>query len=201
MIRTDQLNQVQNATVYDSAGDKVGKAGTVYLDDTSGDPTWVTVKTGLFGNNESFAPLEGAAFTDDRLAVAYTKEQIKGAPNLPTDGHLEPAQERDLYRYYARPADATTNSSTGGSDSSEGNDSGDAEGSRGQDDIRDCRGEPLDVDGDLDPDASLESQSPRLRKYVVTEQHTVTVPVERGQVTVEPVPAGDDSGDDEGRQA
>ncbi|WP_426560216.1 hypothetical protein ACPPVT_11155 [Angustibacter sp. McL0619] len=38
MTSTDQLDQVPNATVY--------------LDDTTGDPSWITVKTGLFGTNE-----------------------------------------------------------------------------------------------------------------------------------------------------
>lgn len=28
-----------------------------YLDDATGQPTWVTVSTGLFGTRESFAPL------------------------------------------------------------------------------------------------------------------------------------------------
>ena len=196
MISTDQLEQVPGAAVYDTAGEKVGKAGSVYLDDSTGDPTWVTVKTGLFGNNESFAPLNGANFNGDRLDVAYAKEQIQGAPNLPTDGHLEPAQERDLYRHYFTQADAGSDlsnaSGPGGHDSADPNDSSDAAQRGSHDDNPDSRAERLDDDHQADADTSPGPPSIRLRKYVVTETHTVTVPVERGEVRVVPAAADDE---------
>ena len=62
MISENQLDDVQRATVYDRSGDKIGKAGQVYLDDATGQPSWITVNTGLFGTSESFVPLEGASF-------------------------------------------------------------------------------------------------------------------------------------------
>lgn len=45
--------------VLSSAGDKIGGIGQVYLDDATGEPSWVTTKTGLFGTSESFVPLQG----------------------------------------------------------------------------------------------------------------------------------------------
>ena len=47
-------------TVVDSAGDKIGKVGQVYINDQSGQPEWLTVSTGMFGNKESFVPLYGS---------------------------------------------------------------------------------------------------------------------------------------------
>src|SRR4051794_31247074 len=101
MISENQIGKLQNATVYDSSGEKVGKAGQVYLDDATGQPSWVTVKTGLFGTSESFVPLADASFDDaDRVDVRYSKDQIKDAPRAADDGHLDVDEERELYRYY-----------------------------------------------------------------------------------------------------
>ncbi len=44
-------------TVYDKDGDKIGKVDEVYLDNASGQPEWVSVKTGLFGSSLSLIPL------------------------------------------------------------------------------------------------------------------------------------------------
>ena len=63
MITQDQLRTVVGATAYDRDGDKIGKIGQVYYDDETGQPTWVTVNTGLFGTNETFVPLQGAELT------------------------------------------------------------------------------------------------------------------------------------------
>ncbi|MCU1561639.1 MAG: hypothetical protein JWN05_18 [Arthrobacter sp.] len=81
-------------------GDKVGSIGHVYVDDDDGQPTWVTVKTGLFGTSESFVPLEGARTVGNDIRVAYTKDEVKGAPRMDVDGHLEPSEEDRLYEHY-----------------------------------------------------------------------------------------------------
>ncbi|MDQ3715282.1 MAG: PRC-barrel domain-containing protein, partial [Actinomycetota bacterium] len=60
MLDQQNADELTGATVQDSSGDKIGKVSQVYLDDTSGQPKWVTVNTGLFGTKESFVPLEQA---------------------------------------------------------------------------------------------------------------------------------------------
>jgi uncharacterized protein (TIGR02271 family) len=100
MITEEQLSTVRGATVYDSDGDKVGKAGEVYLDDATGRPEWLTVNTGLFGSHESFVPLEQATLSGSDVRVPFDKAKIKDAPRVAADGHLEPAEEEELYRYY-----------------------------------------------------------------------------------------------------
>lgn len=49
----------------DSSGDKIGSIEAIYVDDQSGQPEWVAVKTGLFGSNLSFVPIQGATRQDD----------------------------------------------------------------------------------------------------------------------------------------
>jgi sporulation protein YlmC with PRC-barrel domain len=56
MIGTDTISRVIGQDVYDEAGEKIGSASEVYLDDETGQPEWVTVRTGLFGTKESFVP-------------------------------------------------------------------------------------------------------------------------------------------------
>jgi hypothetical protein len=90
--------------VVSKDGEKIGPIGDFYLDDDTDDPTWVTVKTGLFGTKESFVPLEGARIAEVNLVVAYTKDHIKDAPRVDADERLEPGEEDRLYRHYGRSA-------------------------------------------------------------------------------------------------
>ena len=93
MIGTDTLDRVIGADVYDADGTKIGTASEVFLDDQSGNPEWVTVKTGLFGTKETFVPIREADLTSDGLRVPVSKAQVKDAPKIDTDGHLSPDEE------------------------------------------------------------------------------------------------------------
>ena len=88
----DELLQ-RNGNVLTTDGDKIGSIGQVYADDDNGQPTWVTAKTGLFGTSESFVPLEGARVDGGDILVPYTKDQVKDAPRVDTDGHLDPPKK------------------------------------------------------------------------------------------------------------
>lgn len=84
-------------------GEKIGK-----LDDlifaSGGAPLFAAVSTGLFGRKTSLVPLAEASLTPDHVSVPYTKDQIKGAPQLddPTDmnGEVEAASAE----HYGLPA-------------------------------------------------------------------------------------------------
>jgi uncharacterized protein (TIGR02271 family) len=89
-------------TLVDRDGDKIGKIEDVYLDRGTGEPEWVAVKTGLFGSNVSFVPIEGATQQGDDVQVAYEKDLVKDAPNIDPDGELSPEEERRLYQHYGR---------------------------------------------------------------------------------------------------
>src|ERR1700712_5003997 len=100
MIGTDTISRVIGQDVYDESGDKIGSAAEVYLDDETGQPEWVTVKTGMFGTKESFVPIRNADLTDNGVRVPVSKERVKDAPKIDTDGHLSPQEEEELYTYY-----------------------------------------------------------------------------------------------------
>ena len=107
MNHDHDIDALQRADVIDSTGDKVGGVGQVYLDDATGEPSFVTVKTGLFGSNESFVPVRGAQVSGEEIRVPYTKDVIKDAPNISEDGHLEPDQEAQIHEYYRSQGDAS----------------------------------------------------------------------------------------------
>jgi uncharacterized protein (TIGR02271 family) len=100
MIDQASVPSLMGSTVRDSSGDKIGKVGQVYLDDTTGQPEWVTVKTGLFGTKENFVPLAAARVEGDELVVDVPKAKVTDAPKLDEDGHLSEEQETELYAYY-----------------------------------------------------------------------------------------------------
>jgi uncharacterized protein (TIGR02271 family) len=196
MIGSDTIDRVIGQDVYDRSGEKLGSASEVYLDDETGQPEWVTVRTGLFGTKESFVPIRDADLTDDGLRVPLSKDQVKGAPKIDTDGHLSPAEESELYRYYDMGNGTQTAGVAGSGDDTAraGYDTGgtdtDARGTVGHDtsgpttdDAMTRSEERLDVGT-----RSEEVGRARLRKYVVTENVTTTVPVSREEVVVEREP-------------
>ncbi|MEU1055942.1 PRC and DUF2382 domain-containing protein [Streptomyces sp. NPDC005876] len=102
MITREQIRNLLDHPVYDGDGNKIGEASHVFFDDVTGRPEWVSVKTGMFGSNESFVPIRDASLVEDHLEVPYRKDQVKGAPNVDIDagGHLSATEEHRLYDYY-----------------------------------------------------------------------------------------------------
>lgn len=178
------IDQVQSGTVYDSTGDKVGKVSSVYLDDSTGAPAFATVSTGFFGSRESFVPLRGATVRGDEVHVPYTKDRIKDAPNVDADAHVSETEEAELFRYYDYQGSGSAGRSgdVGFDDRSSGAGTGTGTGTGTVDSDQESivrREEELHVGTER-----VESGRLRIRKHVVTDHETVTVPVEREEVEI-----------------
>jgi uncharacterized protein (TIGR02271 family) len=191
MTSPQQWDNLIGATAVDADGDKIGKVGQIYLNDGTGEPEWVTVSTGLFGMRESFAPLHGARPGDGELRLAVAKQQVKDAPNIDADDHLGDAEQETLYRHYAGYLGAA-GSRAGASQGT---------GTAGVDAVSGPGAGGRDVSGPVTDDAMTRSEErlnvgtesvaagrARLRKYVVTENVTRTVPVSHEEVRVEREP-------------
>lgn len=102
MITRDQIPMMLEHPVYDVDGNKLGDAKHVYYDDVTGEPDWLSVKTGMFGTSESFVPIHDASMVQDHLEVAYSKNKVKDAPHVDVDsgGHLSQQEEHRLYEHY-----------------------------------------------------------------------------------------------------
>ncbi|MBQ0986938.1 PRC and DUF2382 domain-containing protein [Streptomyces sp. F63] len=185
--------------LYDKDGQKVGSVQQVYLDDASGEPEWITVRTGMFGTKETFVPLGGAQVSADRLQVPYGKDDIKEAPRIDAGGHLDPAEEENLYRHYdlsvsgdrpgRRPEDTAGSPRTTGPGRSAGTPAqagAPAPATRERETAR-VRGTPEVTRSEerayVDTEQH-ESGRARLRKHVVTEDVHTTVPVSHEEVRV-----------------
>jgi uncharacterized protein (TIGR02271 family) len=187
MISEQNIAALVGANVIGSDGDKIGTVGQIYVDPATGRPNWATVKTGFFGTSESFVPLEAADESDGGLRVPFSKDKVKDAPRIESDSELTDSEEDRLYDYYQGSGSAA------GGDDRRAADQGATSGTEG-----------YDTSGPTTDDAMTRSEEQlhvgtervqtgraRLRKYVVTEQETVTVPVSREEVRLEREPITD----------
>ncbi len=212
MLNRENLENLltKGGNVVGSDGSKIGSIGQLYADDDTGEPTWVTVKTGLFGTSESFVPVEGAHEQGEDLVVPFSKEHVKDAPRVDADGHLSPEEEDRLYTYYDRGARTYTEATSGTRNDVDLQ--GDADlnagtptaGIRSDRDTESRGAVGHDTSGPTTDDAMTRSEEQlhvgterqatgraRLRKYVTTENVTKTIPVEREEVRVEREPITD----------
>jgi uncharacterized protein (TIGR02271 family) len=185
----DTVRSWQGATMVDPDGDKIGTIQAIYLDDQTGEPEWALVNTGLFGTKSSFVPLAQATDAGDQVQVPYEKQLVKDAPRVDTDQHLSEAEEQQLWRHYGLDYDSGYTTDTA-----------DRDRDGVYDDVQDSA-VGRDTSGPTTDDAMTRSEEElqvgtetrergraRLRKYVTTEQQTVTVPVQREEVRVEREP-------------
>ena len=194
MITQNDIARLNGADVYDTSGDKIGSVGQVYLNATSGDPEWVTVKTGLFGTKETFVPLRDATVTDDRVTVAYGKDQVKDAPNIEADGPMSHTEEGQLYTYYGLSGTSGYDTDTpyqSGTDTYQGDAGYTDRDTRASSNIGDDNAMTRSEERLVAGTRTEETGKARLRKYVVTEQQQVTVPVSHEEVRVEREPITD----------
>lgn len=180
----NDIDRIYDADVYGPDGAKIGSAAQIYLDNDSGKPEWVAVRTGLFGKRESFVPLAQATLSGDRLDVPFGKDKVKDAPNIDTDGALSPAQEDELYSYYDMSSvdgrESASDDATGTGVDGNRSDLAANDGAMTRSEERLRTGTRTEQAG-----------TARLRKHVVTEQQQVTVPVTREEIRVEREPITD----------
>lgn len=207
MIDTTNVNSIFDAKVVDRNGAKVGTVKQVYVG-PDGQPLFASVATGLFGTSESFVPLENATVTGDELRVAYDKDQVKDAPRIDADGDLSDAEQDSIYDHYGLGAGTSTSTgTTGTADFATGDTTNTAVDPDlgATDTVTDTtRSAGHDTSGENTDDAMTRSEErlnvgtqnvqtgrARLRKHVVTEQQTVTVPVQHEELRVESEPITD----------
>ena len=189
MPDVDTVRSWQGATMVDRDGDKVGTIESIYVDDQTGQPEWALVNTGLFGTRSTFVPIAQASASGDQVQVPFQKQRIKDAPTMDPDGHLSEQEEQELWRHYGLDYDSEYAT--------------DRDGDGVYDDVQDTA-VGRDTSGPTTDDAMTRSEEElrvgtetrergraRLRKYVVTEDQQVTVPVSREEVRVEREPITD----------
>jgi uncharacterized protein (TIGR02271 family) len=189
MPTTDEVLAWRGQTLLDADGGKIGTIEEIYLDAETNAPEWALVTTGMFGSKRSFVPIAQASQQGDDVRVAIDKDRVKDSPKMDPDGQLSQREEAELYRHYGLDY-SEARSDTGLPE-------GGAEGRRESAVGRDVSG-PTTDDAMTRSEEELrvgttqrEAGRARLRKYVVEEQVTQTVPVRREEVRVEREPITD----------
>jgi uncharacterized protein (TIGR02271 family) len=199
--------------MVDADGDKIGKIEEIYLDAETNEPEWAVVTTGLFGSKQTFVPIGDANASGGSIRVPFEKATVKDAPKVDPDGRLSQEDERTLYAHYGR--QYSEYSGTGGSGVLDRDETsttttgtrGDIDVDRGTDadlDTSDRGTVGRDTSGPTTDDAMTRSEEElrigkteresgrvRLKKYVVEDEVTETVPVRREEVRIEREPITD----------
>jgi len=182
MPTTNDVRAWREQDLFGSDGEKLGTIEEIYLDSESGEPEWALVTTGMFGTKQSFVPLRDASASDAGVTVPFDKSTVKDSPKMDPDGQLSKSEEAELYRHYGLEYSGAADETGGpGRDVS----------GRNTDDAMTRSEEELRVGT-----AERESGRVRLRKYVVEDEVTQTVPVRREEVRVEREPITDANRDD-----
>lgn len=176
MIRTQDLPHLTGRPVHASDGATLGTVDRVFVSDRTGVPRWAYVSAGrLSAVGGFFIPLADATFDGDALRVPYGEDVVRGAPEPEVDGgHLSETEEDRLFRYYGVSEDAVREDRMAGAP---------AAGVDRTDDAMTRAEERLEIVGT----ERVEVGRVRVRKYVETEEVTLTVPVRREKVRFEVV--------------
>jgi len=199
--------------LVDNDGDKIGSIEDIYLDRETDEPEWAVVTTGLFGTKRTFVPLTEAQTHEDGIRVPYEKAAVKDAPKIDPDGELSHEEERVLYEHYGRQYSEfqggsgvlDTDTTTRGTVDTDTTTRGTVDTDSTRDEYVDERGGPgRDTSGPNTDNAMTRSEEElrvgttereagrvRLKKYVVEDEVTQTVPVRREEVRVEREPITD----------
>jgi len=195
--------------MHGADGQKIGKIVDVYESTQAEDGTFVTVHTGMFGGHASFVPLAQASLQGKDVVVPYDKNLVKDAPRVQADQDLTSEEEDRLYQHYnlspGGPAPEAEAVGAPGRHAEEtaiprGTKRQDSDGDGVFDDVKDTA-VGRDTSGLTTDDAMTRSEErlqvgtqrtetgrARLRKRIVTEQVSTTVPVSHDEVVVEREP-------------
>ena len=195
----------RDLVVVDRDAATVGTITAFYLDRATGLPTWALVHTGWFSDAQTVVPLTHAVEANEEIRVPYAKAFIQQAPPIQAHQDLSPDDEVVLSAYYGLDdhRGAVADRRLGEQPAVPGAASGSA--APAEPAARPSRAGPAGP-----PVPRLAGQGPaevvrseeelrvgvrrrrrrlRLRKYVVTEYLTRTIPVRREEVRLEEVGA------------
>ena len=199
MLSQREVTAAIGSTAYGDSGDKLGTVEHFFVDDRTGEPTWVAVTTGLFGTRHSVVPARDATWADGQLRLPVSADAVKNAPAV-SGNHLDPGEEAELRRHYGMEGAGTpTPTPAAGTDTvavpvtppvpaAEPTTARHAA-PQSSDGAMTRSEERLRVDTERVADRRV-----RVVKYVVTEEVQVTVPIRREEIRLEEIPLDAEDG-------
>jgi hypothetical protein len=150
-------------TVRDQDGNDVGKLSEVHLD-ADRRPAWGAVKRGLLGRDRTIVPLAGATEVDGDVRLPHELERFDTAPELDPGAQLTHEEESRLREHYGRAWAAPSGEET------------DSAMTRSEEEVE-FRTRPVQ-----------RAERVRLKKVLVEDEETRTVPVRREEIRLETEP-------------
>jgi hypothetical protein len=164
----DTATAWRGRTVCDRDGNKLGTLSGLYLDSETSRPAWAGVKRGLLRPTETIVPLSDATEIGDELRLPYDRARFDEAPDIDPDVELTEEQERALHEHYGRKWEPRSD------------DDAPVEMTRSEEEVT------------IGKKAVKRAERVRLRKVLVEDEVTKTVPVRREEIRLEtdPPPEG-----------
>ena len=219
--RSDRFTALENRfagyTVYDRAGEKIGKVDDLFVDQTDS-PEYVGVKMGFLGTRSTLIPWEAVDSTDDEgraITIATDKDTAKNGPTFDDDREITPEFEEEVYSYYdlSRSPSTEGSGSYGSYYSENGTEAGTVgpgmtmgdtetgefrEHAATDEGVNQSRGDDLEDEDELRVQRTEEELAAgtrereagqlKVRKRVRTDREQIEVPTRHEEVSVERVP-------------
>jgi uncharacterized protein (TIGR02271 family) len=207
--RSDRFTAIEDRyagyTVYDQAGEKIGKVDDLFLDE-SDSPEYIGVKMGFLGTRSTLIPWGAVSSTDDEgraITVATDKDTAKNSPTFDDDKEITPEFENEVYSYYGLQHSSSTEESGAyetyyAEETTQTTGVADRTDLADEDELRVQRTEEELAAGTREREAG----QLKVRKRVRTDRESIEVPTRHEEVTVERVPVEGEAseaeiGDDE----
>lgn len=101
MFEAEDIRDWRDHDVVDGEGHRIGELEAIYVDTTTDQPAFGTVKVGLPTRRRLvFVPLDGARVGPGYLKVSYDRKLVKDAPSIDTDGELPSGDEEAVFTHY-----------------------------------------------------------------------------------------------------
>ncbi len=101
MFEAGDIREWRGHDVVAGDGHKIGTLESIYVDTATDQPSFATITTGMPTRRRLvFVPLAGASVGPGYLRVAHTKEQVRNAPSIDTDGELLARDEPAVFEHY-----------------------------------------------------------------------------------------------------
>jgi hypothetical protein len=93
----------QTKPVVGRDGEPLGRITHIYIDRSTGEPTWALVARGRLARHEAFVPLALATDEGNRVRVLLAGSTVEEAPHVRAGGELSGDDEVRLSQYYGEP--------------------------------------------------------------------------------------------------
>ena len=155
-------------TVRDRDGEELGRLSELYLDSEDQRPAWAGIKRGLLRGGSTIVPLSGVTDEGDDLRLPFERARFDAAPDVDPDVELTPEQEGLLYEHFGRHHEGLSEGEAGTAMT------------RSEEEVS------------LGKRSVERTERVRLKKVLVDDEVTQTVPVRREEIRLEtdPPPEG-----------